>query len=255
MRAIDIHTHPVFFGKGCTRAAADRFAALGLAQGVRRMVSLGDVLVFGARPNESQVRKINDQTLKLMRWRPDYYIGFCALNPRLGERAVRKEVDRCVGGLGFRGLKLEISNNAREACMKPVMRAAEKWGVPVLQHTWSMTNIRQRHMHSDPEDTALLARRHPNVEVIMAHLTGCGYRGVLEAKGIDNLVVDTSGGFPESGILDYALEHLGADHIVYGSDLPIRESGVTLQRTLASAMSPAEREKVLYGNARRLLKL
>ena len=254
MRAIDIHTHPVFFGQGCTRAAADHFAALGLAQGVRRMVSLGDVLVFGARPNESQVRRINDQTLKLLRWRPDYYIGFCALNPRLGERAVMKEVERCVG-LGFRGLKLEISNNARESCMKPVMQAAARWGIPLLQHTWSMTNIRLRHMHSDPEDTALLARRYPNVQVIMAHLTGCGYRGVLEAKGVDNLVVDTSGAFPEAGILDYALEHLGADHIVYGSDLPIRETGVTLHRTLGTAMSATEREKILYGNARRILKL
>ena len=112
-----------------------------------------------------------------------------------------------------------------------------------------------RHLHSDPEDTALLARRHPNVQVIMAHLTGCGYRGVLEAKGIDNLVVDTSGGFPESGILDYALEHLGPDHIVYGSDLPIRETSVTLHRTLAGAMSPSELAKVLHGNTRRLLKL
>ena len=254
MRAIDIHTHPVCFAKGYSRKEADHFADQALAQGVTRMVALGDVLVFGARPNEKQVRIINNQTHQVMRWRPEYYIGFCALNPVLGERAVMTEVERCVA-LGFRGIKLEISNNARDACMKPVMAAAARWNIPVLQHTWSMTNIRQRHMHSDPEDTAHLARRHPNVQVIMAHLTGCGYRGVLEAKGVDNLVVDTSGGFPESGILDYALEHLGADHIVYGSDLPIRETGVTLQRTLAGKMSPAEREKVLYGNARRILKL
>lgn len=254
MRAIDIHTHPVCFAKGYSRREADRFADLGLAQGVKRMVSLGDVLVFGALPNEKQIRLINDQTHQLLRWRPEYYIGFCCLNPVLGERAVLQEVERCIA-LGFRGIKLEISNNARDACMKPVMAAAARWNVPVLQHTWSMTNIKQRRMHSDPEDTAQLARRHPNVQVIMAHLTGCGYRGVLEAKGVDNLVVDTSGGFPESGILDYALEHLGADHIVYGSDLPIRETGVTLQRTLAGKMSPAEREKVLYGNASRILKL
>jgi predicted TIM-barrel fold metal-dependent hydrolase len=254
MRALDIHTHPVCFGKGYSRKEVDHFADQALAQGVTQMVSLGDVLVFGTHPTEKQVRIINDQTHQVMRWRPEYFIGFCALNPVLGERAVMAEVERCVG-LGFRGLKLEISNNARDACMKPVMAAAARWNIPVLQHTWSMTNIRQRKLHSDPEDTALLARRHPNVQVIMAHLTGCGYRGVLEAKGIDNLVVDTSGGFPESGILDYALEHLGADHIVYGSDLPIRETSVTLGRTLAGKMSPAEREKVLYGNARRLLKL
>jgi len=255
MRAIDIHTHPVFFGKGHSRREANEFAAYGLAHGVERMVALGDVLVFGRRPNAKQLVIINDQTADLMRWRPDYYIGFCCLNPTLGERAVRREVERCVGGLGFRGLKLEVTNNARDACMKPLMRAAEEWGVPVLQHTWSMTNIHQRSYHSDPEDTALLARRFPNVQVIMAHLTGCGYRGVLEAKGVDNLVVDTSGAFPEAGILDYALEHLGADHVVYGSDLPIRESSVTIGRTVDTAKNAADCEKMLYGNARRLLGL
>ncbi len=254
MRAIDIHTHPVCFAKGYSRKEVNAFADQALAQGVQRMVSLGDVLVFGAHPTEKQVRIINDQTHQVMRWRPEYFVGFCALNPRLGEKAVMQEVERCIA-LGFSGLKLEISNNARDACMKPVMAAAARWNVPVLQHTWSMTNIRQRHLHSDPEDTAALARRHPDVQVIMAHLTGCGYRGVLEAKGVDNLVVDTSGGFPESGILDYALEHLGADHIVYGSDLPIRETGVTLERTLAGRMSAAELDKVLYGNTRRILKL
>jgi len=222
---------------------------------VEHMVALGDVLLFGPHPDERQMRLINDQTAELLRARPNYFTGFCFLNPTLGERAVAAEIERCIGGLGFRGLKLEISNNARHPCMKPLMRAAAHWGVPVLQHTWSMTHIRQRHLHSDPEDTALLARRFPDVQVIMAHLTGCGYRGVLEAKGIDNLVVDTSGGYPESGILDYALEHLGADHIVYGSDLPIRETSVTLHRVLATRMSDAEREKILYSNAARLLNL
>lgn len=255
MRAIDIHTHPVFHHAGFTRPAVERFAARARAQGVERLISLGDVLAFGPLPTEAQIRHINNETARIMRWLPDTFIGFCALNPRLGERHVMREMERCVGGLGFRGIKLEISNNARDACMKPVMKAAERWDVPLLQHTWSMTNIHQRHMHSDPEDTAALARRHPNVQVIMAHLTGCGYRGVLEAKGVDNLVVDTSGGFPENGILDYALEHLGADHVVYGSDLPIRETSVTLGRILGTPMSADERAKILYGNARRILKL
>lgn len=255
MRAIDIHTHPVFFGEGCTRAAADRFAAYGLEHGVGRMIALGDVLVFGRLPTAKQIALINDQTHSILRWRPDYFVGFCALNPVLGARAVEREVERCVGGLGFRGIKLEISNNARDACMKPVMRAAERWGVPVLQHSWSQTNIRQRRYHSDPADTALLARRFPNVQVIMAHLTGCGFRGVLEAKGIENLVVDTSGGFPEANLLEYAVEHLGADHIVYGSDLPIREAPVTLHRVLGSALSAVEREKILLTNTQRILKL
>lgn len=254
MRIIDIHTHPVF-GKRPNRRHVDCFAAYGRAHGVVRAVVLGDVLRFGRLPNTKQIAAINDDTSMVVRWRPDYYTGFCYLNPTLGERAVEREVERCVGGYGFRGIKLEVANNATAACMKPVMRAAECWGVPVLQHSWSMTHIRQRRYHSDPADTALLARRFPNVQVIMAHLTGCGYRGVLEAKGIDNLVVDTSGGYPESGLVQYAIEHLGADHIVYGSDLPIRESCVTLGNILDTPMSKSERRMILFENACRILKL
>ncbi|MBI5381008.1 MAG: amidohydrolase family protein [Opitutae bacterium] len=254
MQAIDIHTHPVFLHKGYSKKEIDEFASYGTAHGIGRMVALGDVLAYGRNPNAKQIAAINDQTAQVVRWRPDYYIGFCYLNPTLGAKAVEREVERCAP-YGFRGLKLEVANNARDACMAPVMRAAERLNLPVLQHSWSMTNIKQRSFHTDPADTALLARRYPNVQVIMAHLTGCGFRGVLEAKGIENLVVDTSGAFPEANILEYAIEHLGADHVVYGSDLPIRESSVTLGRILGSKLSESELKKVLITNAQRILKL
>ncbi len=255
MRAIDIHTHPVFMGGGYTKAAVTQFAARGRALGVEKMVTLGDVLAYGRLPSGAQIEAINDQNAQVVRWAPDYFIGFCYLNPTLGARDVEGEIERCVGKLGFRGLKLEIANNARDACMRPLMRAAERWGVPVLQHSWSQTNIRQQRYHTDPADTALLARRFPNVQVIMAHLSGCGFRGVLEAKGIDNLVIDTSGGLPEANLVEYAVEHLGAAHVVYGSDLPIRETAVTTARITSAEISAADKRLLLRENARRLLKL
>lgn len=255
MRAIDFHMHPVFMGDGCNRAAVQRLATRSRALGIERMVALGDVLVHGRTPNARQLAAINDQTAQIVRWRPDFFIGFCYLNPTLGARAVEREVERCVGGLGFRGLKLEIANNARDACMQPVMRAAEHWNVPVLQHSWSQTNIHQRRFHSDPADTALLARRFPRVQVVMAHLSGCGFRGVLEAKGVPNLSLDTSGGLPEADLVEYAVEQLGAAHVVYGSDLPIRETSTTLGRIVGSQITAAEKRLILHGNAQRLLKL
>jgi predicted TIM-barrel fold metal-dependent hydrolase len=255
MRAIDIHTHPVFMGDGTSRAALAGFVARARARGVERMVVLGDVLVHGPKPNAQQCARINDETAAVVGRHPEFFSAFCCLNPTLGARHVESELERCVGGKGFRGIKLEISNNARDACMKPLMRAAERWNIPVLQHSWSQTNIRERRFHSDPADTALLARRFPNVQVIMAHLTGCGFRGVLEAKGIDNLVVDTSGGLPEANLVEYAVEHLGAEHVVYGSDLPIRETAVTLGRILGSQIGERAQRAILHENARRILKL
>jgi len=75
------------------------------------------VLVAGRSPSAAQIRRINDDTAWLMARHPGLVTGFCYLNPTLGARAVWDEVERCVAR-GFRGLKLEIANNARGACMR-----------------------------------------------------------------------------------------------------------------------------------------
>ena len=254
MRIIDVHTHPVF-GTKATPAQLQRWIDHGRRYHIVHMIVLGDVLLFGATPNAAQLRHINDDTARAARLFPDYFTAFCYLNPLLGERAVMREVERCVAQPGFRGIKLEIANNAAHPCMRHVAKAARTFNLPVLQHSWSVVNIRNSQHQSDPSTTALFARRNPDVKIIMAHLTGIGFRGVLEAKGLPNLYVDTSGGFPEEGLIEYAAEHLGADHVLYGSDLPIRENSVTIGRILGAKISAADKHRMLFGNTARLLNL
>ena len=254
MRAIDIHTHPFYRDDRRGFAGAAELLARARSLGIVHVVALGDVLAFGRSPNASQIRRINDETARLMREHEGFVTGFCYLNPTLGERAVRAEVERCVA-LGFKGLKLEIANNARDACMRPLMEAAEEHDLVVLQHAWSMTKIRQRSFHTDPEDVATLARRHPRVRIIMAHLTGDGVRGVLAVKDCKNVVVDTSGAAPECGIVEYAVGQLGAKRVLYGSDVPIRDFRVALARITGSRLSAADQRRILHDNARELLRL
>ncbi len=242
-------------GDGNRRTDVRKLVARGRRFGIEQMVALGDVLFYGRSPNAKQLRAINDETARVVSWEPDYFFGFCYLNPKLGERAVRAEIDRCVGGLGFRGIKLEIANNAIDPCMKPVMEAAEAYDVPLLQHTWSQTKVRKRSFHSDPEDTCTLAKRYPNTKVIMAHLTGCGFRGVLAARVIDNLWIDTSGAAPEAGIVEHAIENLGSSRVLYGSDLPIRDLPAAIGQVAGSGLSAADQKAVFYNNAAKLLKL
>ena len=143
----------------------------------------------------------------------------------------------------------------RLAWMTPVMTAAARWDLPVLQHSWSQTNIRERSFHTDPEDTCRLARRHPEVRLIMAHLTGCGRRGVKAARGLRNVWVDTSGGAPEAGLVEYAVEQGGADRVLYGSDAPIRDLPVAIARITGAAIKEEAKRAMLYVNARALLRL
>lgn len=255
MRVIDVHTHPVFKGLNWGYAGLRQTIAHGRRHGIVHMIVLGDVLLYGATPNAEQLRKINNDTAQLAREHPDYFTAFVYLNPLLGERATMAEAERCVAKPGFRGIKLEIANNASHSAMRHVAKAARTFNLPVLQHSWSTTNIHDRKHQSDPADTCLFARRFPDVRIIMAHLTGIGFRGVLEAKGLSNVWVDTSGGYPEEGLIEFAAEHLGADHVLYGSDLPIRENSVTINRILGAKISAADKQKMLFGNTARLLNL
>lgn len=256
MRIIDVHTHPIFFNDGRRETEVEALVAHGRALGIERMISLGDVLRYGPRPDAPHLRNLNDESARLQRLHPDYFVGFCYLNPRLGERAVMAEAERCVTKHGFKGIKLEIANNASDPCMKHVMKAARAFGLVVLQHSWSSTNFGPGMQdHSDPDDTARLARQNPEVNIIMAHLVGIGFRGVLAAKGLPNLYVDTSGGFPEEGLVEYAVEHLGADHVLYGSDLPIRECSAKIGSILGARISEAAKTRILHTNTAQLLGL
>lgn len=255
MSIIDVHTHPIMFRRGGTRPEVERLVRHGKSLGIERMIALGDVLLHGRDFTLEQIRAVNNGTAHVLHWRPDYFVGFCFLNPKLGERAVMTEVERCVTRFGFKGIKLEICNNARDVCMRPVMAAARRWKLVVLQHAWSQTNLRQRSYHSDPADVALLAQRHADVPIIMPHLTGIGVRGVLEAKPWPNLYVDTSGGLPDEGLVEYAAEQIGVHRLLYGSDLPGRAPSVAIARVRGARLSAAEKQQILFGNAARLLGL
>lgn len=253
MRIFDVHTHPTFEATRTDRPSLDSLVTYAKSLGVEGMVVLGDVLLHGRTPTADQVRAINDKTIELTEWFPDYFTGFCFLNPLLGASFVQEETERCVKGHGFKGIKLEICNNARDKVMEPVMEQARQLDVVLLQHTADQTIIQQREYHTDPADTAWLGRQHPDVRIIMAHLTSCGLRGVMEIADVPNIWIDTSAFQPFSGLVEYAVENLGAERVLYGSDLVIRDLPTQVGRILAADISESDKQMILFDNAQRLL--
>jgi predicted TIM-barrel fold metal-dependent hydrolase len=99
-----------------------------------------------------------------------------------------------------------------------------------------------------------MARKHPSLRILMAHLTGAKLRGIQDIKALPNVYLDTSGSQPEDGYLERAIEELGADRVLFGSDYPIRAFSTQLARIDSVSMSQEDREKVLYRNALRFFR-
>lgn len=249
---IDIHAHFPFGKERPDPERLERILARAGRFGIGRLCLLGDVVRFGYDPKATQVRRINDLTHSMVRRRPDALIGFCFLNPRLGESACLREIERCVTRRGFRGIKLWVSLNCRSRKLDPILARAVELDVPVLQHAWCNV-LGPAADESLPGDVADLAARFPKAKIIMAHLAGVGVRGICDVAPFPNVSVDTAGAQPVAGLVEEAVARLGAHRVVYGSDATIRDFSSQLGRIQGARISAKDRRLILGLNAGRLL--
>lgn len=252
-----IHPHPPFENMPDPAQMAETTIGHMDRAGIGMSGLLGVVL---PGQSEGQIRGRNDYTQAMVAAYPRRFFGLCFINPALSLKAVSQELDRCLQQPEFLGIKLEIDINARDPRLDIVMQKAIEYDVPVLHHAWYL-NLWQypcpEHQanRSEPRDIAHLARRFPEANILMAHLEGCGIRGIIDIAELPNVYVDTSGSQPFTGTLEFALQYLGADRILFGSDLYGRSLASQLGRIAGCAMSKRDRSKVLGENTRRLFKV
>jgi len=251
---IDIHTHTsikdAVFNQG-DLADAKRMAA---HSGIDRIVHLFNLSTGGRDPSRQDVQTSNNLAMQLVAAAPDFYMGFCYLNPANGADFCLEEMERCIVRGNLRGVKLWVAVHATDKRLDPIMERAAQLKIPVLHHSW-YKGTEWAYNESSPVEIADLARRHPQTTIIMAHLAGVGWRGVLDVKECPNVCIDTSGGQPEAGLVEYAVKELGAERVLFGSDWPLRDFAVQKARITGSAITPEQKELILGGNAARILKL
>ncbi len=249
---LDVHVHPPPRQGG--RRPFEALIASARRCGVDRLCLLGCVGEDGPDPTPEQVRGCNTETMAAVAAWPDAFCGFCYLNPAHDPGFLTEEIDRTVAAGPLRGIKLWVAVNCRDARLDPILERAGELGVPVLHHCWYKA-VGKVYNESDPADLAHLAARFPGVRLIMAHLTGCGCRGVADIAEYPNVSVDTSGSQPESGIVEWAVAELGAERVLFGSDAPGRDIACQMGRILGARLTARQRELILGGNACRLLGL
>lgn len=118
--------------------------------------------------------------------------------------------------------KFPIKNN--ENAYLKYFELAEKKKIPCLFHCASDG-------YSNPKDIIELAKKYPKLPVVLYHtdLTGDKYEAIDKISDVidkkeANLFIDLSWIF-DNNLLKYAINKLGEDKIMFGTDTPIAEMG------------------------------
>lgn len=191
-------------------------------------------------------RQVYEVTLRF----PGKVYGYATLSSqRYGPVALR-ELERCLREYGFRGVKIysypEVSINERRTV--DVLKVAADFGVPVLAH-------------ATPEECAGLSAKVPGVSLIMAHMgntalaRGDWNRAIMIAEECPNVYLDISGSPIDAGFVEEAVERVGADRLIFGSDMPLFDPRVQIAKVLDARITDSDRKLILGETISRLARL
>ncbi len=178
----------------------------------------------------------------------DRFIGCCQVNPRFEQEAVA-ELEMCVTELGMRALKLMPTYHgyaATDRILDPIMEKVQELGIPV--------NIHSGDYNAMPLQIAALAERYPDVSVIMDHM---GYRlhtaeAVLAAEKCPNIYLGTTIATAEPIVIKRAVEAVGAERIVFGSNAPGAIPVLCVEAIKRQDFSEEELELIFWRNLARI---
>ena len=232
------------------------------------------------------VERINDHIAELVSRNPGRLYGLATVDAYSGEAGAR-ELTRAVRELGLRGVfvesaKRDLLPDAPQA--RPTLAAAASLGVPVFIHPVTDPALHQRFARygrlgvrlarSTINSAALVALLEhgtfdelPNLRVVVTTLA---LGGVLLAGGFGDgnrlrrdtpepkrrhVYVDTMGIHPVP--VRAAVDLLGADHVLVGTDWPIAVEKSVQERVQAAltacGLDASQQQMVASGNVLRLL--
>jgi uncharacterized protein len=255
---IDVHAH--FYHQRTPRADWRERNDSRLVAGAKIGITVHVASILGSFgltsptyfPSPRDVTAGNDALLALQRANPDRIRGYVCVNPNYTAHA-RAEIVRCLDA-GMIGIKLAASRRANDALLDPIAALALEWRVPVLQHIWQ----HRRHdwpgqEASDAVELCALARRHPDVAFLLAHIAGGGdwLHSLRAVREIPNVYVDLSGSGVDGGMLEACLEGVGVNRLLWGTDITM-DTGWAKLRYLETLVSGDEMALVRWKNAARI---
>ncbi|MDO4563561.1 MAG: amidohydrolase family protein [Clostridia bacterium] len=260
-KIIDFHVH-VFAPKiaaKATRATCDHYrfpseVEVGDIDSLYKSIeghNIVKMVVHSTATKASQVKSINDFLISLD---DERFVKFCTMHPDYED--IYGELER-MKGLGARGIKLHTDFqffNADSPEAYPIYDAAKQLDMPVLFHVGDSTCD-----YSHPRRIAAVAADFPHLKIIGAHFGG---REMWEDAALcladkENVWFDTSSALSMLGArrADELIRIYGVDRMLFATDFPMANHTMEIKRFMYLNLSNADREKIFYKNAAKLLNL
>jgi hypothetical protein len=251
LRVWDLHGHLSGVPGATAEERVDFLLACADRLGIERLCLLWASPFSTPDPAPAELTRNHDEVYRAVEKAKGRLLGFVYLNPNHLEFSLR-ELDRCVRDGPLVGVKLWCAKRCREAELDPIIRRAGELRAVIYQHTWFKATGNMPG-ESTPLDLVELAARHPGVPIVCGHAGGDWERGIRAVRAAKNVVLEAAGFDPCAGAVEMAVRELGAERVVYGSDVGGRTFASQLARVVGAAIPEAAKRLVLGGNLRRLL--
>ncbi len=254
MRIWDFHCHMTgaSLPEATPEARARHLAEVAERMGIERLcLSMGTR--FLTDPTPQQIREQNDEVLRAVEACPDRIFGMVYLSPRHVEVSLA-ELERCVANGPMVAVKLWVAGRCNAPELDPLIERATELRAVILQHTWFKAGDRNLPGESTPDDFAELARRHPRATIVCGHSGGDWELGIRAIRDLKNVHTELAGTDATAGFTEMAVKELGSERVLYGSDAAGRSFSSQLGKVIGAAITDREKEQVLGGNLRRLMK-
>lgn len=206
---------------------------------------------FTTDPSPERLRFENDQLLQALSHWHHRAFGFVYLSAKHVEFSLQ-ELDRCVKNGPMVGIKLWVAKRCDDPAIDPIIQKAAELKAVIFQHTWFKTggNLPGE---STPLDFVKMAARFPKLPMICGHTGGDWEQGIRAVRDFKNVSIDTGGSEPTAGMVEMAVRELGAERIIYGSDIGGRSFSSQLAKVQAANVPDAAKRLILGENLRRMM--
>ena len=150
------------------------------------------------------------------------------------------------------GVKLWVAQRCNAPELDPILDRAAQLKAIVFQHTW-LKITGNLPGESTPMELAELAARHPSAKIVCGHSGGDWERGLRAIRSHKNVYAELGGGDPTAGVTEMAVRELGAERVIYGSDVGGRSFASQLAKVLGADIAESAKRLILGQNLKRLL--